>query len=242
MKKLFFIPILLLSIATGFANNEVPILGSWTADQAIGEKTYRHLLLFSGSYFSHSVFDANDGSFVMTRGGSFSSSGNGSYGVVVEFNSADPSTVGAGAYVNATVKEGKMYLSGADGIPTEWMSAEKTPATDLTGPWLFSGRKNDNGEIERRGTDGPRKTMKIITGSKFHWIAYNTATGEFFGTGGGSYQAVNGKYTESIEFFSRDNSRVGASLSFDFKVEDADWHHSGLSSQGNPIYEVWSKR
>jgi hypothetical protein len=242
MKKLFFIPIFLFSMIHVFANNEVPILGSWTAEQTIGEKTYRHLLLFSGNYFSHSVFESKDGSFVMTRGGSFSSSGNESYGVIVEFNSADPSTVGAGTYVNVSVKEGKLYLSGVDGIPTEWMSDEKNSSTALTGPWLFSGRKNDNGEIERRGTDGPRKTMKIITGSKFHWIAYNTDTREFFGSGGGTYEAVDGKYTEKIEFFSRDNSRVGASLSFDFKVEDADWHHSGLSSQGKPIYEVWSKR
>ena len=49
----------------------------------------------------------------------------------------------------------------------------------------------------------------------------------------------NGKYTEHIEFFSRDSSRVGASLGFDGKIENGAWHHSGLSSRGEPIYEIW---
>ena len=43
--------------------------------------------------------------------------------------------------------------------------------------------------------------MKILTGSRFQWIAYNTETKQFFGTGGGSYTAKNGVYTENIEFF-----------------------------------------
>ena len=52
---------------------------------------------------------------------------------------------------------------------------------------------------------------------------------------------MNGKYTEQIEYFSRDNSKVGASLSFEGKLVDDHWHHSGLSSTGNQIYEVWSR-
>nr|WP_299343463.1 hypothetical protein [Allomuricauda sp.] len=84
--------------------------------------------------------------------------------------------------------------------------------------------------------------MKILSGTRFQWIAYNTETKEFMGTGGGTYTTENGKYVENIGFFSRDDSRVGASLSFDFELKDGDWHHSGKSSKGNPIYEIWSKR
>lgn len=57
---------------------------------------------------------------------------------------------------------------------------------------------------------------------------------------GGTYSAVKGIYTENITFFSRDNSRVGAELSFEFAVKNGDWHHSGKSSKGDPIYEIWS--
>jgi hypothetical protein len=45
---------------------------------------------------------------------------------------------------------------------------------------------------------------------------------------------------ETIAFFSRDNSRVGASLGFDYQVIDGEWHHSGLSSAGQPIFEIWT--
>ena len=32
--------------------------------------------------------------------------------------------------------------------------------------------------------------------------------------------SIDGKYTENIEFFSRDNNRVGASLSFDYEIKE----------------------
>ena len=98
-----------------------------------------------------------------------------------------------------------------------------------------------DGKIEK-GTPGARKTMKILSGTRFQWIAYNNETKEFFGTGGGTYTTANDKYTESIEFFSRDSSRVGAKLEFDFSLIEGDWRHRGKSSKGDPIDEIWSKR
>ena len=62
------------------------------------------------------------------------------------------------------------------------------------------------------------------------------------GTGGGTYTTDEGKYIENIEFFSRDQTRVGAALSFDFELKEGKWHHSGKSSKGKDIYEVWGLR
>ncbi len=84
-------------------------------------------------------------------------------------------------------------------------------------------------------------TVKTLTDTRFQWAAINPETKEFFGTGGGTYTFKNGKYTGNIEFFSRDSSRVGASLFFDGKLNNGQWHHSGLSSKGDSIYEVWSR-
>jgi hypothetical protein len=152
--------------------------------------------------------------------------------------------VGMTHYVEIKREGDQLRINGTEGmVPTEWKSADLTSATTpLTGPWLMAGRKNQNGEISRRDTDVPRKTMKLLTGTKFQWIAFNTSTGEFFGSGGGSYEAKDGKYVEKIEFFSRDNTRVGAELPFNFEVQGVDWHHSGKSSKGDPMYEVWTKR
>jgi hypothetical protein len=65
---------------------------------------------------------------------------------------------------------------------------------------------------------------------------------KFSGTGGGSFTSENGKYVESIEFFSRDNTRVGAVLEFKYELKGDDWHHTGLNSKGEPMYEIWAKR
>jgi hypothetical protein len=89
---------------------------------------------------------------------------------------------------------------------------------------------------------GARKTIKILSGTRFQWAAINSETGDFFGTGGGFYTFENGKYTEHIEFFSRDATRVGASLSFNGELKEGNWHHSGLSSKGDRIYEIWSRK
>jgi len=99
-----------------------------------------------------------------------------------------------------------------------------------------------DGEVQERDTSRPRKTMKILSGTRFQWIAYNTETKEFKGTGGGTYTTIDGKYTEQIEFFSRDDAKVGLRLQFDFAVKDGKWQHQGLSSKGAPIHEIWSVR
>ena len=112
---------------------------------------------------------------------------------------------------------------------------------ELQGAWLMSGRVRD-GKEQMRDTSGARKTMKLLSGTRFQWIAYNIETKEFSGTGGGTYTTVNGKYTENIEFFSRDDSRVGASLEFDFSLVDGTWNHRGFSSKGDAMHEIWSVR
>ncbi len=105
----------------------------------------------------------------------------------------------------------------------------------------MSGRVRD-GETQQRDTNRPRKTMKILSGTRFQWIAYNTETKQFMGTGGGTYTTEDGTYTETIKFFSRDDSKVGRDLPFNYELINGNWHHSGLSSKGDPIHEIWSIR
>ena len=82
----------------------------------------------------------------------------------------------------------------------------------------------------------------MLGNGSFQWIAYNTDSFKFFGSGGGSYTSENGIYTEKIEFFSRDDSRVGAELQFNYELKGDDWHHTGKNSRGEPMYEIWSRR
>jgi hypothetical protein len=126
----------------------------------------------------------------------------------------------------------------------DWVHKGLSSPGDLGGAWEIIGRKR-NGEMQDLSArrTGPRKTMKILSGTRFQWIAFNTETKRFSGTGGGSYTTnEDGLYIEKIEFFSRDKSRVGQHLSFDYKLVNGDWVHKGLSSKGQPIHEVWGLR
>ncbi|TDS18913.1 hypothetical protein DFQ03_0626 [Maribacter caenipelagi] len=117
----------------------------------------------------------------------------------------------------------------------------KASTQDLDGAWLFATRGPDTGQ-ERRGEENSRKTLKLLIDNTFQWIAYDTESFRVSGTGGGTYKAENGIYKEEIEFFSKDNSRVGAQLEFNYKLESDDWHHTGKNSKGELMYEIWSKR
>jgi hypothetical protein len=121
-----------------------------------------------------------------------------------------------------------------------WSRIDNGSPGQLAGAWLITGRME--GSDMTKITPGARRTMKILSGTRFQWIAYNVESKEFLGTGGGTYTTANGKYTEVIDFFSRDSSRVGKSLQFDFSLSEENWRHKGFSSKGDPIDEVWTKR
>ena len=239
--------LLILALALGLAP-EAPahypvapsLAGAWERSTVVDGDPVTQVLLFAGDYFSWTEYRSADGDFHFTKGGHWSADG-GQLVFTYEFHTAGAAQVGAEALLSFELDRQKLRLVLPGGASTEWSRLDSGTTTPLSGAWLFAGRRRD-GELQRRSTDGPRKTMKLLTGNRFQWIAYNTATKQFFGTGGGTYTADDGRYVETIGFFSRDKSRVGAVLSFDFEVQDGEWHHSGFSSQGDPMYELWAPR
>lgn len=208
--------------------------GAWTSDTPEGRTT----IIYSGKYFAATRYDLSGKKFIATWGGSWAYE----KGVLTEFhefNTADPNLVGTSVLRRCKAGERSMKLTTGTEQQEFVRMDDGTPGL-LAGAWLITGRMND-GKVSSI-TPGARRTMKILSGTRFQWIAYNMETREFFGTGGGTYTTVDGAYTETLEFFSRDNNRVGASLNFQFRMEDGRWRHSGLSSKGEPIDEYWSKR
>ena len=215
------------------------LIGAWEWTET-GEEgvVLKGVVTFSEGYQAAAWFDASNGNFVKTNGGTWNLEGN-TMTEVAEFNSEDPEKVGKEVSFDIEWDgPDKMRIVGMDTWATRVDAGEPGK---LAGSWLITGRMR-NGDMQSINTLRTRKTMKILSGSRFQWIAYDTGTKEFKGTGGGTYTTVDGKYTENIEFFSRDNSRVGASLEFSYELKDGDWHHSGNNSRGEPMYEVWSKR
>ncbi len=212
------------------------LLGSWQNTTTNNEgKEITTIAVFTENFHVFTSYYSYSGDFIGTNGGSWNMKKE-QLVTVTEFNSTNPELVGKTNKKDIKITKNKLVFDAQ-----EFQRIDNGTPGKLQGAWLMSGRKR-NGQIQNRDTSRPRKTMKILSGTRFQWIAYNTETKQFIGTGGGTYTTINGKYTENIEFFSRDNSRVGMSLQFNFELIDSNWHHSGKSSKGNPIYEIWSLR
>lgn len=216
-------------------NHNAPSLnGSWHWEQGTEEAT----VIFADGYCVFTSFDQKNKKFDYSWGGPYKVNGS-KIMVELQFNTKTKELTGTVFSFDFDWKQDKLLASfRGTGTAEEWTQVDNGKAS-LAGTWRISGRKQ--GENMNEITLAPRRTLKILSGTRFQWVAINIETKEFFGTGGGRYSFQNGQYTEQIEFFSRDSSRVGASLSFQGKIEEGAWHHSGLSSKGDPIYEIWKR-
>jgi hypothetical protein len=219
--------------AQSTATSATLLQGAWQMQESPGDE----VVIFTDNYFSYANYDKGERQFRVTFGGTYKTE-NGQIATHLEFHSGDSTQVGQSLSYPFTLSNDVLTIT-VDGENTTWNRLDNGTAP-LAGNWRITHRLQD-GKMQAIHQSGGRKTVKILSGTRFQWAAINTDTKEFFGTGGGTYTFQNGKYTETIEFFSRDNSRVGASLTFDGKVEKDGWHHSGLSSRGDKIYEVWNK-
>jgi hypothetical protein len=209
------------------------LTGAWSLQSSEGEE----VIIFIDNYFTNTGYIKTGRKFEFTRGGKFRVQQD-KLMIDYEFDTHQKDQIGQTVTYNMSIDNDRLSLN-MNGKKEIWTRIDNGNK-NLAGLWHITARKQDEKVVPIHQT-GPRKTVKILSATRFQWAAINPETKEFFGTGGGTYTFNAGKYTENIEFFSRDSSRVGASLSFDGKLEKGDWHHSGLSSKGDSIYEVWSR-
>lgn len=226
------------------ARQQEPLKGAWqlssgTTQFATLPEGATAVAMMEDGYFTVVYFSEADKKFIGTYGGTYTLQ-KGRFIQNLEYNTLDSAAVGSTHTLSYTLKNGQLQLKG-NKLQQTWTRADQNTSSPLEGTWRITGRAGEDGKVHPIHTTGTRKTLKILSGNRFQWIAFDTGTKAFSGTGGGTYTAENGTYTENIQFFSRDASRVGASLSFDFEVQDGKWHHSGTSSTGKPINEVWER-
>ena len=231
MKKYIFLFITLFCLSVSSQS----VIGAWERSYLSDEgEKLTSVVIFSEGYQVISIFKSDSGEFVYSNGGTWSLNGD-IMTEKVEFDTGDPERVGSEVSFKVVVDERTLSLPEND---RKWNRIDDGNPGELQGAWLMAGRVRD-GQKRLRDTSGPRKTMKLLSGTRFQWIAYNIETKMFMGTGGGTYTTIDGKYTENIEFFSRDNSKAGLSLEFNYLIEDDEWNHSGFSSKGDPLHEIW---
>ena len=201
------------------------------------KENVRHELKINNNYLILSIYETSPAKFIKTLGG-FCGIENDTINVQLEFNSNFEKDSITQMHYKFEIDEDILTLYLDEKL--EFNTSENLKQ-ELDGQWLFGTRGPDEGQ-ERRGDSKPRKTLKYLQDGRFQWIAYNIETMKFSGTGGGSFTSKDGVYQENIEFFSRDNSRVGAVLKFEYELKGDDWHHQGKNSKGEPMYEIWMRR
>ncbi|MDA9357207.1 membrane or secreted protein [Flavobacteriaceae bacterium] len=235
MKKLLYLTIYVILINN---INSQSFIGAWERNHVSNEGIeLKSIVIFSNGYQVVSTYETESGKFVSSNGGTWKLS-NKTMTEKVEFDTNDANRVGSIVKFDIEIIDSKMAIVGSN---MKFKRIDNGSPGKLEGPWLMSARIRD-GKKQLRDTSRPRKTMKILSGTRFQWIAYNTENKKFMGTGGGTYSTINGEYTENIEFFSKDDSKVGLNLKFNFELLNKKWQHKGYSSKGDPIHEIWTKR
>ncbi|SER02961.1 hypothetical protein SAMN05444359_1221 [Neolewinella agarilytica] len=240
MRNLFLLLFLSIGLSVQAQSSAKELLGAWESTFIDGQgRTSRLSMTIAEGYMSMVAYHPESGEFIATLGGSWRADWD-NFSITYEYDSSDSTKVG-GVNTMPYKVTGSMLIFNNDKF---WTRVDDNTGGALAGAWQITGRKRD-GKMQDLSSriNGPRKTMKILSGSRFQWIAFDTAKKKFIATGGGSYTTNEaGLYIEKIEFFSRDINRVGKQLSFDFKLFSKDWIHKGLSSKGDPVHEVWSLR
>ena len=209
------------------------LTGAWMHQ----ENNQQQLLQFIDGYHTHTIYSKEEKKFIETRGGPYSIT-NRVFTLTIEFDTTNQDQIGRTAAYSFLIKDNELTIhrNGQEIIHKKIDNG----SAPLSGAWHITSQMRE-GIIVPIHRTGTRKTVKVLSATRFQWTAIDPGNKEFFGTGGGTYQFENGKYTEQIDFFSKDSNRVGASLSFEGKLENGDWHHSGTSTKGEKIYEIWSK-
>ena len=236
---LFVATCLVMLTTASFKSMSQDLRGAWKLVSTDGKSANDEAIkIYSDGYFMFGVY-TKDGKFVRAGGGSYDVKAK-EYTETADFNTTETSLIRKPVTHSFTLK-GKQLRLAANGKKETWEKVDDA-SSKLAGAWRFGARVDDNGVAgERRGSDSPRQTMKIASGKYFQWAAFNYETKEFSGTGGGTYALQDNKYTETINFFSRDDSRAGMSLTFDCRIDGTDWYHKGKGTTGKPVSEVWER-
>lgn len=220
---------------TAFRHQPSPALrGAW----GYGPADNRTVMICTGNVFSVAQYDITGKSLLHSWGGTWRLTGN-QLIRQIEWDSRDSAQVGK--EISHTLHATNVTLK-LDNLPETWQRLDDGGPGELAGAWIITGTYNNDKVSKRPNPFFPRRTMKVLSGKYFHWIAYHLTNKQFQHAGGGSYSTVQGKYTENIEFFTKTPASVGKSLSFDYSFVNGDWRHRGEKSTGGTMDECWTKR
>ena len=210
------------------------IVGAW----GYGSAENRTIMINTDKVFSVAMYDLPGKKFISSYGGTWRVEGK-KLIKKIEWNSRDTQQVGKETSEDVQITDERLVVKQNN---ETWNRLDDGKPGELMGAWIITGNFSDDKVSKRPNPFFPRRTMKVLSGKYFQWIAYNIDTKTFINAGGGTYTTANGKYTENIEFFTKTPESVGKNLVFDYSFVNGDWRHKGQKSTGGSMDECWSKR
>jgi len=243
MKGIIITVLLMFTIFNNGKNNKPKMTneidGAWDLVSTEGKPSQGNVTFKAiDGYAFYSIYDIESKSFRASMGGKMFKTDEG-YSFFMEYDSSDASTVGSTTPLEITFEGTKMTII-SDGEGTMIFERIDDAQGEMAGAWRITDRMRNGAMTAMQ--QGSRKTIKMLSGTRFQWVAYDPDSKSFSGTGGGTYTFKDGKYTETIEYHSKNSTRVGAVLPFDYEINGNKWDHSGLSSTGSPIREIWTRQ
>ncbi len=208
------------------------LVGAW----GYGPQDNRTVMINTDKIFAVANYDLPGKKFISSYGGTWKIDGN-KLVKKIEWNSKDSAQVGKEITEVIELSKDKFVQN-----KETWSRLDDGKPGALMGAWIITGNYVNDTASKRANPFYPRRTMKVLSGKYFHWIAYNVNTKAFMNAGGGSYTTANGKYTENIEFFTKTAESVGKTLVFDYSFVNGDWRHKGQKSIGGAMDECWTRR
>lgn len=239
MKKITLYLLFLLFCTT---INAQSLNGAWQLFEKNGEKVNANVIkLYSNAYFTYASYDKKTGQFIEAGGGRYILDFF-NYKEHYEIDSSNPNRSGETTNYKAILEDDILRITNTKtGAVERWKKFDDANTQNMATCWRIHEKLDEGEDSWRRIVYGPRKTLKMVTNNRYQVLALNSKTGEFIGSSGGTWSLNNNEYVENIEFFSKDETNIGRSLSFKRKYQDELWHHSGRDTNGKILMERWLK-
>ena len=180
---------LILTVADSTLARKTAFDGAWEVVTKNGiDLKHRAVFMVESPYAFYTEFDVENKKFVGSLGGVIKVMAN-RIMLINEFNTWLPDQVGTTYQMVGLLKANQVTFTWlVDNEQVEMVCKRIDDGTsDLAGSWRITDRLRD-GEMQVM-RQGSRKTIKMITGTRFQWAAFNSESKQFSGTGGGTVEA-----------------------------------------------------
>jgi hypothetical protein len=126
-------------------------------------------------YLTNTGYNKNDRKFLFTEGGKYELQKE-KLSVLYEFDTRQKDRIGKTVVYNISLNKNQL-VADLNGKKETWNRIDEGKE-NLAGLWHITARKQDEKIVPIHQT-GPRKTIKILSATRFQWAAINPETKEF---------------------------------------------------------------